>query len=219
MSSSSSSLLSFAVVCLLTPSPIRKVGTKLQGRNLVCPVGGVRRAVKWEPAAICADGSGGSCRRARKLTESIHIVAPSPAPSIDIRASYTYRHTHTHAGIHMSTHSVFTFAFREFICLNCRLTFVPSYFFIAPCPTLSGLTRSRLQAPTSHSHHLPPLLPDAATWTSRASRVNYSCKVVSVPGSFSAWATCHCSWKFPMVLLRGRSNGFAMSRDVVRNWE
>lgn len=60
-------------------------------------------------------------------------------------------HTHTHTGIHMSTHSVFTFAFREFICLNCRLTFVPSYFFIAPCPTLSGLTRSRLQAPTCHS--------------------------------------------------------------------
>lgn len=55
----------------------------------------------------------------------------------------------------MSTHSVFTFAFREFICLNCRLTFVPSYFFIAPCPTLSGLTRSRLQAPTSL--YPPPL--------------------------------------------------------------
>lgn len=55
-SSSSSLLLSFAVVCLLSPSPASKVGSKLQGRNLVaqleeCDVRLSENQLRYVPSA------------------------------------------------------------------------------------------------------------------------------------------------------------------------
>lgn len=87
-------------VCSDSPLPSTRKQSRHQtaGKEPCWPVRRVRRAVKWEPAARCGDGSGGSCRRARKLTESIHIVAspPTPSDSIDTRASYIHTHSHSH---------------------------------------------------------------------------------------------------------------------------